>query len=131
MMLAALREEVLEANLELARRGLAADTFGNASGVSREKGLIVIKPSGGGVREPPSEGLGSDRHDGKVVEVPCGRPRIGDTRDFVQKIYQDWRDCAHSLEVRNDLGASLGAKFPAWARRTRTTFAGPVPVTDI
>src|ERR1039457_6020301 len=44
--LEALRAEVYEANLELVRRGLVIYTFGNASGVSREEGLIVIKPSG-------------------------------------------------------------------------------------
>ncbi len=43
---AALREAVCEANLELYRRGLAKFTFGNASGVDREQGLIAIKPSG-------------------------------------------------------------------------------------
>jgi len=46
MNLQKLREEVLEANLELVRRGLVLYTFGNASGISREQGLIVIKPSG-------------------------------------------------------------------------------------
>src|SRR5450631_2556641 len=45
-MLELLRAEVLEANLELVRRGLVLYTFGNASGVSREHGLMVIKPSG-------------------------------------------------------------------------------------
>src|ERR1043166_349882 len=44
--LEALRAEVLEANLELVRRGLVIYTFGNASAVSRECGLCVIKPSG-------------------------------------------------------------------------------------
>ena len=42
----ALREAVCEANIELFRRGLAKFTFGNASGVDREQGLIAIKPSG-------------------------------------------------------------------------------------
>ena len=42
----ALREAVCEANIELFQRGLAQFTFGNASGVDRERGLIVIKPSG-------------------------------------------------------------------------------------
>lgn len=42
----ALCEEVCEANIELFRRGLARFTFGNASGVDRALGLIVIKPSG-------------------------------------------------------------------------------------
>lgn len=42
----ALRDAVCEANIELFRRGLARFTFGNASAVDREQGLIVIKPSG-------------------------------------------------------------------------------------
>ena len=45
-MLQALREEVFEANLELVRRGLVLYTFGNASGIDRPSGLVVIKPSG-------------------------------------------------------------------------------------
>ena len=45
-MLQSLRTEVYEANLELVRRGLVIYTFGNASAIWREKGLIVIKPSG-------------------------------------------------------------------------------------
>lgn len=46
MSLQQLREEVLEANLELVRSGLVIFTFGNASGLDRERGLVVIKPSG-------------------------------------------------------------------------------------
>jgi hypothetical protein len=44
MLLPTLRQAVLEANLELVRRGLVLYTFGNASAVAREQGLIVIKP---------------------------------------------------------------------------------------
>jgi ribulose-5-phosphate 4-epimerase/fuculose-1-phosphate aldolase len=40
------REQVVEANPELVRKGLVLSTFGNASGIDRELGLIVIKPSG-------------------------------------------------------------------------------------
>ena len=43
MLLKNLREELLEANLELVRRGLVLYTFGNASGVDREQCLVVIK----------------------------------------------------------------------------------------
>src|SRR5437870_5216150 len=68
MMLTALREEVLVANLELARRGLAADTFGNASGVSRDKELIVIKPSGVAYAKLRAKDLVVTDMDGKVVE---------------------------------------------------------------
>ena len=48
MLLAALRQQVLRANQEIARRGLAPHTFGNASGIDRSgsEPLVVIKPSG-------------------------------------------------------------------------------------
>ena len=46
MLLPDLREQVLQANLELVRQGLVLFTFGNVSGIAREKGLVVIKPSG-------------------------------------------------------------------------------------
>lgn len=46
MLLKDLRIAVLEANLELVKRGLVLYTFGNASGIDREQGLVVIKPSG-------------------------------------------------------------------------------------
>ena len=46
-MLKQLREQVLEANLEVVRRGLVLYTFGNVSGISRGDNLVVIKPSGG------------------------------------------------------------------------------------
>lgn len=45
-MLEDLKEAVLQANLELPRRGLVVYTWGNVSGVDRERGLMVIKPSG-------------------------------------------------------------------------------------
>jgi L-ribulose-5-phosphate 4-epimerase len=46
MLLVELRDAVLDANLELQRQGLVLYTFGNASGIDREQGLVVIKPSG-------------------------------------------------------------------------------------
>lgn len=45
-MLEELKEQVYEANMELPRRGLVTYTWGNVSGIDREKGLFVIKPSG-------------------------------------------------------------------------------------
>src|SRR6266700_154747 len=56
MLLKELRTQVLEANLELVKRGLVLYTFGNASGIDREKGLVVIKPSGVDYDELPSIG---------------------------------------------------------------------------
>lgn len=45
-MLKELREKVFQANMELPRRNLVTYTWGNVSGIDREKGLVVIKPSG-------------------------------------------------------------------------------------
>src|SRR6266705_2678079 len=65
-----LREEVLEANLELVRRGLVLYTFGNASGISREDSLVVIKPSGVSYeRMKPEDLVVTDLH-GKIIEGP-------------------------------------------------------------
>ena len=62
MLLESLRREVLEANLELVRRGLVLYTFGNASGVDRDQGLVVIKPSG-----VPYEKLRAERSEERRV----------------------------------------------------------------
>ena len=79
MILKTLREEVLEANLELVRRGLVVDTFGNASGVYREKGLVVIKPSGVPYNKlRPSDMVITDLN-GKAVEGKL-RPSSGPFR---------------------------------------------------
>ena len=45
-MLEQLKKEVYEANMELPKRGLVTYTWGNVSGIDRESGLFVIKPSG-------------------------------------------------------------------------------------
>ena len=45
-MLEMLKQQIYEANMELPRRGLVTYTWGNVSGIDRESGLFVIKPSG-------------------------------------------------------------------------------------
>src|SRR5229473_631507 len=68
MLLPKLREEVLEANLELVRRGLVLYTFGNSSGSSREDSLLVIKPSGVPYETmKPEDLVVTDLH-GKIIE---------------------------------------------------------------
>ena len=45
-MLEELKKKVYQANLDLVKQGLVIFTWGNVSGIDREKGLVVIKPSG-------------------------------------------------------------------------------------
>ena len=68
MLLMDLRNEVLQANLELQRKGLVFYTSGNASGISRLEGLVVIKPSGVPYEELTAETLVVTDLEGKVVE---------------------------------------------------------------
>ena len=68
-----LKEQVLEANLELVRRGLVLYTFGNASGIDRERGLVVIKPSGVAYAAlTPADMVVTDL-DGKIVDGSFAR----------------------------------------------------------
>jgi len=68
MLLPRLREEVLEANLELVRRGLVLYTFGNASGISRDQKLVVIKPSGVPYDKMKPEHLVITNLEGRIAE---------------------------------------------------------------
>src|SRR5450631_2637223 len=68
MLLVDLRNDVLQANLELQRKGLVLYTFGNASGISRREGLVVIKPSGVPYEELTAESLVVTDLEGKVVQ---------------------------------------------------------------
>ena len=67
-MLEKLKQSVYEANMELPRRGLVTYTWGNVSGIDREKGLVVIKPSGVRYEELTPDKLVVLDLDGKVVE---------------------------------------------------------------
>ena len=67
-MLEELRTQVYEANMELPRRNLVTYTWGNVSGIDREKGLVVIKPSGVEYDELTPENLVVLDLDGNRVE---------------------------------------------------------------
>src|ERR1039457_7549067 len=68
MLLKTLREEVLEANLELVRRGLVLYTFGNVSGIDRGEGLVAIKPSGVPYEELTTAQIVISDLTGKIVD---------------------------------------------------------------
>lgn len=67
-MLEALKELVFQANIDLVKHGLVIFTWGNASAIDREKGLIVIKPSGVSYEEMRAEHMVVVDLDGRTVE---------------------------------------------------------------
>ena len=67
-MLEELKKQVYEANMELPRLGLVTFTWGNVSGIDREKGLFVIKPSGVEYEKLTPEDMVVMSLDGEKVE---------------------------------------------------------------
>jgi len=130
MMLVALREEVLEANLELARRGLAAHTFGNASGVSREKGLIVIKPSGVAYAKLRAKDLVVTDLDGKVVEGSLRPSSDLATHAILYNKFTKIGGIAHTHSRSATIWAQAGREIPCLGTTHADYFRGAVPVTD-
>ena len=63
-----LKQEVLRANLDLVKHGLVIFTWGNVSAINREKGLIIIKPSGVSYDEMKAEDMVVLDLNGKVIE---------------------------------------------------------------
>jgi L-ribulose-5-phosphate 4-epimerase len=128
-MLEALREEVLEANLELARRGLAIYTFGNASGISRAEGLVVIKPSGVPYDAMRLADLVVTDLEGRVVE---GRLRPSSdlaTHTALYRAFPDIGGVVHTHSRFATAWAQAGREIPCFGTTHADYFHGAVPVT--
>lgn len=129
MLLKELREEVLEANLELVRRGLVLYTFGNASGVDREQGLVVIKPSGVDYDKLKPEHMVVTDMDGTIVE---GNLRPSSDLDTHTLLYREFPSIGAVVHTHSDYATSFaqaGLPIPAFGTTHADYFYGPVPVT--
>ncbi len=131
MLLAKLREEVLESNLDLVRRGLVFSTFGNSSGVSREEGLIVIKPSGvpyDGMK--PSDLVVSDLH-GKIVEGNLRPSSDLPTHAALYRAFPTIGGIAHTHSEYATAWAQARQSIPCFGTTHADYFHGPIPLTDL
>ena len=121
MMLKELRDEVYEANMDLPKHGLVVFTWGNASGLDRERGLFVIKPSGVSYEELSPENLVICDLDGNVVEGESIF-RYSNSCMFVSRMgREDRRNCSHSLNPRCFLGTGRTLYSLLW-HHTRRLF---------
>ena len=130
MLLPDLRTEVLQANLELVRRGLVLYTFGNASGISRSDGLVVIKPSGipyEGMR--PSDLVVTDLN-GKVIEGVLRPSADLPTHLVLYKAFQNIGGVSHSHSEFATAWAQARRPIPCFGTTHADYFRGPVPVTE-
>jgi L-ribulose-5-phosphate 4-epimerase len=128
--LEALRAEVLEANLELVRRGLVIYTFGNASGVSREQGLIVIKPSGVPYERMKPEHMVITDLDGRVVEGNLNPSSDLATHALLYREFPTIGGVVHSHSRHATAWAQARKEIPCFGTTHADYFCGAVPVTD-
>jgi L-ribulose-5-phosphate 4-epimerase len=131
MRLAKLREEVLEANLDLVRRGLVLSTFGNASGVARTEGLIVIKPSGVPYdRMKPKDLVVTDLQ-GQVVE---GRLRPSSdlpTHATLYRAFPAIGGIAHTHSEYATAWSQARKPIPCFGTTHADYFHGAIPLTEV
>jgi len=131
MMLATLREEVLEANLALVRRGLVVFTFGNASGFDAASGLVVIKPSGVPYDVLRASDLVVTDLEGKVVEGSMRPSSDEPTHRALYRGFPGVHGVVHTHSRYATSWAQAGMEIPCYGTTHADYFPGPVPVTPV
>jgi L-ribulose-5-phosphate 4-epimerase len=130
MRLQSLREEVLEANLELVRRGLVLYTFGNASGIDRASGLVVIKPSGVAYDKMTPADLVVVDADGESVEGSLKPSSDLPTHLVLYRAFPEIGGVVHTHSRAATSWAQAQRPIPCFGTTHADYFHGPVPVTE-
>ena len=129
-MLENLKEQVCEANLELVRRGVVIYTWGNVSGIDREKGLIVIKPSGvdyDGMK--PEDMVVVDLMTGGTVEGQYKPSSDTATHLELYRAFPSIGGITHTHSISAVAFAQAGMDIPALGTTHADYFYGPIPCT--
>ena len=113
-MLEALKKEVYEANMELVKRGLVIYTWGNVSGIDRESGLVVIKPSGVEYDVMTPDDMVVVDMDGKVVEGKYKPSSDTATHLVLYKQYSEIGGVVHTHSKWAVTFAQAGMDIPAF-----------------
>lgn len=125
----ALRAAVLHANLEIAQRGLALFTFGNASAIDRATGLVVIKPSGVPYAQMKSADLVVTDLDGRIVK---GALKPSSDLETHLALYRAWPSVGGIVHTHSHFAtvwAQASREIPCYGTTHADYFNGPVPVT--
>ena len=133
MLLPELRAQVLHANQQIALRGLALHTFGNASGIHRPAGggeaIVAIKPSGVAYDALTAADLVLTRLDGTLVE---GTLRPSSDLDTHLELYRAFPQIGGIVHTHSEFAttwAQSGKPIPCFGTTHADYFHGPVPVT--
>ncbi len=126
-MLEKLKEELLQANLELPRNNLVAWTGGNVSGRDHENGLVVIKPSGIRYEELRSEDLVVVDLDGNIIEGKLKPSSDTESHLYIYRHRPDVGGIVHTHSRYATAFAALGESIPCVLTAMADEFGGPIP----
>ena len=129
-MLEQLKELVLQANLLLPRHGLVTFTWGNASGIDREQGLVVIKPSGVAYEGMTAEDMVVvSLADGSVVEGRWKPSSDTATHLVLYRAFPEIGGVVHTHSRWATVFAQMGRGIPATGTTHADYFYGEIPCT--
>ena len=128
-MLEALKQEVLEANLLLPKHGLITFTWGNVSGIDRESGLVVIKPSGVSYDGMTVEDMVVVDLQGKVVEGKWKPSSDTPTHLALYRAFSKMGGIVHTHSRWATSFAQAGLPIPAMGTTQGDYFYGDIPCT--
>lgn len=128
-MLEQLKQTVLEANLLLPRHGLVTFTWGNVSGIDREKGLVVIKPSGVEYDAMKADDMVVVDLDGKRVEGSLNPSSDTATHLELYKAFPTLGGIVHTHSRWATIFAQSGLGVPALGTTHADYFYGEIPCT--
>ena len=128
-MLEQLKEEVLQANLLLPKHGLVTFTWGNVSGIDRERGLMVIKPSGVEYDDMCPEDMVVVDMDGNRVEGKWKPSSDTATHVALYKAFPALGGVVHTHSRWATSFAQAGRGIPAFGTTQGDYFYGEIPCT--
>ncbi|MGV8981841.1 L-ribulose-5-phosphate 4-epimerase [Clostridium sp.] len=128
-MLGELKQKVLEANLELPKKGLVTFTWGNVSAIDRESGLIVIKPSGVSYGEMKVEDMVVLDLEGKIVEGNLNPSSDTETHILLYKKFKEIGGIVHTHSSWATSWAQAGRDIPCFGTTQADYFYGSIPCT--
>ena len=129
-MLEKLKERVCAANLGLVHNGLVTLTWGNASAIDRERGLVAIKPSGVAYGTMSPEDMVVVDLDGNVVEGRCRPSSDTPTHLVLYKAFPDIGGVVHTHSTCATAWAQAARAIPNLGTTHADTFHTDVPLTD-
>lgn len=128
-MLEELKAKVLQANLELVKHRLVTFTWGNVSGIDREKELVVIKPSGVEYDVMAADDMVVVDLDGNVVEGKWKPSSDTPTHLELYKAFQNIGGIVHTHSRNATAWAQAGRGIPAYGTTHGDYFYGEIPCT--